>query len=713
VKRLVTALVAVSVGLCACGGGGGTSTSTSSASPQAQITIAPLTPQVRAGSTQQFTAQVSNSTSGVAWAVNGTAGGNSALGTIDANGLYTAPTSLPTPNTITVSASLSSNSSVTANTVATLLNPVPAIASASVTAITSGDYAVTVTGSGFVSGATLMLGSNAIPTTVVSPTSLTAQALGVAANTPLLFQVANPNPGAANSNSVTVAATNVVSANVTANSRLLDQASWGPTIADIAHVQKVGFEGWINEQFAAPLTQIPLPPVTLPTYCSTSVACAQQSFFQDALVGPDQLRQRVAFALSQIFVISAVEIPRGDALASYFNMLAQDAFTNYLTIMKDVTLSGGMGTYLNMVNSDKPNTAIGQIANENYARELMQLFTLGTELLNPDGTPILDPISGQPSQPYSELQVQAFAKAYTGWTYARSDGTTPSFPNNTQYFGAPMVPLDAHHDMSTKAVLSGVTLPAGQTAQQDLDGALQNIFNHPNVGPFVARQLILHLVSSNPSPAYIARVAAVFNNNGSGTRGDMKAVIQAILMDSEARRGDSPANALPSDGHLREPVLYITNLLRGLNVQPSDPNAFASSLQGFGSNMGQRVMYSPSVFNYFSPDYVIPNTTIFGPEFQLLTTATTIVRQNFVDSVVRNGLGGGTQIDLTSLSNLAQNPQQLVDTLDATFTHGALPSADKSQIVSAVNAVAASNPQARARLAVYLITSSSQYQVIR
>jgi hypothetical protein len=154
-------------------------------------------------------------------------------------------------------------------------------------------------------------------------------------------------------------------------------------------------------------------------------------------------------------------------------------------------------------------------------------------------------------------------------------------------------------------------------------------------------------------------------------------------------------------------------LLRGLNVQASDPNAFASSLQGFGSNMGQRVMYSPSVFNYFSPDYVIPSTTIFGPEFQLLTTATTIVRQNFIDSVVRNGLGGGTQIDLTSLSNLAQNPQQLVDTLDATFTHGALPSADKSQIVSAVNAVAASNPQARARLAVYLITSSSQYQVIR
>lgn len=619
-KRLVTAVLAVSVGLCGCGGGGGTSTST------------------------------------------------------------------PAPT------------------------PPPAIANVSVTAITAADYAVTVTGSGFASGATLMLGSTAIPTTVVSSTSLTALALGVAANTPLVFQVSNPNPGAATSNTVTVAASSVGVANMRANSRLLDQASWGPTIADLAHVQSVGLQGWINEQFAMPQTQIPLPPATLPSYCSTTVACVQQSFFQNALNGPDQLRQRVAFALAQIFVISAVEIPRGDAMASYANMLAQDAFTSYLTIMKDVTLSGGMGTYLNMVNSDKPNTSIGQIANENYARELMQLFTLGTELLNPDGTPMLDS-SGNPTQPYTELQVQAFAKAYTGWTYARADGTTPSFPNNTQYFGAPMVPLDAHHDMSAKAVLNGVTLPAGQTAQQDLDGALQNIFSQPNVGPFVARQLILHLVSSNPSPAYIARVATAFNNNGSGVRGDMKAVIQAILMDSEARRGDSATTAQPGDGHLREPVLYITNLLRGLNVQASDPNAFASSLQGFGINMGQRVMYSPSVFNYFSPDYVIPGTTIFGPEFQLLTTATTVVRQNFVDSVVRNALGGGTQIDLTRFVNLAANPQQLVDTLDATFTHGALPSTDKAAIVSAVNAVAAS--QARARVAIYLITSSSQYQVIQ
>ena len=706
-KLLLTGVLVVSVGLCACGGGGTTSTP----SAQPQITVTPATPQVRVGSTQQFAAQVSNTTGTLTWAVNGTTGGSAAAGTIDANGLYTTPTSLPTPNTVTISASLSSNSSVTGNTVATLLNPMPAIATATVTSITPADFVINITGSGFVSGTKLMLGSTAIPVSVDSATSLTGQALGVAAGTAFSLQASNPDPGAATSNTVTVAAANVKTANVTANSRLLDQASWGPTIADIAHVQSVGLQGWLTEQFAAPQTQIPQPPQTLPTYCNTTVACVQQSFFQNALGSSDQLRQRVAFALSQIFVISAVEIPRGDAMASYFNMLAKDAFGNYLTIMKDVTLSGGMGTYLNMVNSDKPNTTIGQIANENYARELMQLFSLGTALLNPDGTPQLDANSNT-IQPYTEPQVQAFAKAFTGWTYARSDGTTPSFPNNTQFFGAPMVPIDAHHDTSAKAVLNNITLPPGQTTQQDLDQALANIFNHTNVGPFVARQLILHLVSSNPSPAYISRVATVFNDNGSGVRGDMKAVIQAIFMDPEARRGDSSTTAQPGDGHLREPVLYITNLLRGLSVQASDPNAFASSLQGFGNNMSQRVMYSPSVFNYFSPDYVIPGTTLFGPEFQLLTTATTVVRQNFVDSVVRNALAGGVQIDLTRFANIA-DPQQLVDTLDAIFTHGALPSTDKSAIVTAVNAVPASNPQQRARVAVYLVTSSSQYQVMQ
>jgi hypothetical protein len=304
VKRLIVVVIAVSTVWCGCGGGGSSSTP---ALPQAQIVVTPASPQVRAGSTQPFAAQVSNASGSVTWAVNGTAGGSSTIGTIDANGLYTAPASLPTPNTVTISAALSSNSGVSGSAVATLLNPVPAIASASVTAITPGNYVVSVTGSGFISGSKLMLGTAAFATTVQSATSLTAQALGIASTTALSFQVTNPDPGASSSNTVNVAAGNVTQANVTANSRLLDQANWGPTLADIAHVQSVGLQGWLNEQFATPQTQLPPPPATLPTYCNTTVACVQQSFFQNALGGHDQLRQRVGFALSQIFVISAVE----------------------------------------------------------------------------------------------------------------------------------------------------------------------------------------------------------------------------------------------------------------------------------------------------------------------------------------------------------------------------------------------------------------------
>ncbi len=553
-----------------------------------------------------------------------------------------------------------------------------------------------------------MLGTTALPTVFVSATQVKASLLALPANTVLSFTVNNPDGGV--SNSVTVASSSVTKDNVTAAARFLDQAGWGPTVASIARVQQVGMSAWIDEQFALPQTQIPNPPNPLPTFCANGTACVQQSFFQNALSGPDQLRQRVGFALSKIWVISAVEIPSANAFPAYLNLLNGDAFSNYLQIMKDVTLFPGMGQYLNMVNSDKP--APGLIANENYARELMQLFTIGTKRLNNDGTPFLD-AQGNEIQPYSEANVQAMARALTGWTYPKADGSTPTWPNNTPFYGAGMVAIDAHHDAAAKTLISGTVLPAGQTAQQDLDGALQDIFNHANVPPFVCRQLIEQLVTSNPSPAYVQRIANVFKDNGSGVRGDMKAVIKAILLDAETRRGDNPANASANDGHLREPVFYEISVLRALNATASDPNAFASTLAGFGQNMGQRVLYSGSVFSYFSPDFVIPGTALFGPEFQILTTATTLVRQNFLDSVVRNALGGGVNVDLTPYVNLAGNPQQLVDTLDAVLTHGALASADKAAIVTAVTGIVSSNPQARARTAVYLVATSSQYQVVR
>ncbi len=252
-----------------------------------------------------------------------------------------------------------------------------------------------------------------------------------------------------------------------------------------------------------------------------------------------------------MFVISTDSV-NARSVTTYQNMLAKDAFGNFYTIMHDVALSPGMGGYLNMLNSAKPTGT--EIANENFGRENMQLFTIGLNLLNQDGSQQLD-ASGNPIPTYTEAQVQAFSRAYTGWTYATPGGTTTRFPNGTPDYDDPMVAVESEHDMTAKVLLNGTTLPAGQSAELDLAGALTNIFNHPNVGPFVCRQLIQHLVTSNPSPAYVSRVAAVFANDGTGVRGNMQAVIQAILLDTEARAGD--ANASFDGGHLREPMLYI------------------------------------------------------------------------------------------------------------------------------------------------------------
>lgn len=262
------------------------------------------------------------------------------------------------------------------------------------------------------------------------------------------------------------------------------------------------------------------------------------------LFAPDQLRQRVAFALSQIFVIGGSKVGDPTAYTNYLQLLNNEAFTNYRQIMNDVTLSPAMGHWLDMVNNGKPNVSKGDHADENYAREFMQLFTIGTSQLNPDGSYQLDS-NGNQIPTYTQNTVEAFALAYTGWTYPLMPGATQQ-TYNPAYWNGPMVPVDSNHDTESKQLLvypgvaGGGLLSAGQTAEQDLNGALDNVFNHPNVGPFVSRELIQHLVTGNPSPGYIQRVASVFNDNGSGVRGDMKSVITAILIDPEARRGDSP-----------------------------------------------------------------------------------------------------------------------------------------------------------------------------
>jgi hypothetical protein len=362
-----------------------------------------------------------------------------------------------------------------------------------------------------------------------------------------------------------------------------------------------------------------------------------------------------------------------------------------------------------MGNNAMANSATGAVANENFARELMQLFTIGTVMLNQDGTVQVDG-QGIPIPTYSQPTVAEFARVYTGWMYDQGPGNTPYWGD--YYSGLNMIPYPPEHDAGSKQLLNGYVAPAGLTNQEDLDGALDNIFNHPNVGPFVATLLIQHLVKSNPSPAYVSRVAAAFNNNGNGVRGDMTATITAILLDPEARANDNGGNDQPTDGHLQEPALFIAGMVRAFGGQMTTQNYYSTDL----ANMGQDVFDSPSVFNYYAPNYVVPGTTMMGGEFQIFTPNNAVLRTNEVSylfgswgSAVQN-YGPGTTIDLTPYLPLASNPATLVSALDLTLTHGVMPAAMKSAIVTAV-AAETNGALRQVQLGAYLILTSNYYNV--
>jgi len=679
--------------------------------------------QVRLGSTDQFTATVTGeSSTSVTWQVNGITGGNSSVGTISTSGLYTPPAGIPSPNTVTVKAISVAAPTVSGSASETVLNPIPVVTSAQVTQ----QYGATtglldVIGTNFVSGATLQVGGANVTTTFISATELQATIPVTSGVTAVAIDVVNPAPGSSTTPSANAAVVSL-KASLPMAARLLDQATFGPTLSDIQHVETIGLQGYLNEQFALTPTLEPDIPATPPTLCATNtVPCQQAEWWQASLTAPDQLRQRVAFALSEMFVISTNSV-NARAVTPYQNILVKDAFSNFYTVMNDVTLSPGMGDYLDMLNSAKAPT--GQIPNENYPRELLQLFTIGLTMLDQDGTQQLDS-GGNTIPTYTEAQVQAFAKAYTGWTYATATGGSPTkFPNNTPNYDSPMAPVETSHDTTAKTLLNGTTLPAGQTAEVDLAGALTNIFNHPNVGPFVCRQLIQHMVTSNPSPAYVARISAVFADDGSTshTRGNLKAVVNAILMDQEARAGDT--NASFDGGHLREPMLYMTGVMRGLGF----------TFTGGGTGTGPEYYYTPgnntgtisekpyasgSVFNFFPPNYVIPGTSINAPEFGIENTASAILRLTLADNLVYNRISAFS-VDLSATSplglmasatgNATTDSTNLVNALNNIFMHGQMPSQMQSAIVTHV-ATLTNIPQ-RVRVATYLVITSSFYKVI-
>jgi uncharacterized protein (DUF1800 family) len=534
--------------------------------------------------------------------------------------------------------------------------------------------------------------------------------------------------------------------------RFLEQAGFGPNQALDQRIRRIGVRTYLAEQFEIPYPSAAFPYPDIPLRSTNTedpvLGCGifasgtaerrlcfrdyysmypvQTWFFKEALYGDAQLRHKIAWGLSQIWVISGVDTQQSSWMLAYHKDLSKNAFGNYRDLMKDMTLNPGMGNYLDMARSTRNNP------NENFPREILQLFTIGLFMLNQDGTLMLDG-QGNPIPTYDQETVDNFTKVLTGWTFCNV-GCPNSLPSIVNYKD-PMVITNANnHNITAKTLLNypnapNPTIPActGCTgtatinyANASLDQTLDNIFHHPNVAPFVSKLLIQHLVTSDPSPAYVGRVAATFNNNGMGVRGDMKSVIRAILLDPEAR-GDVKTD--PNFGKLREPVQFVTNILRALDVKSSN---LAGLSDGFITNyttpLAQNPFNSPTVFNYYPPDYVIPGTSLLGPEFGIMTTGTAIARANVVNTITFGQIGvsenspSGTRVDLAEMQALATadpTGNQLLDVLNHRMLHNTMSPQMRSAILPAFAAVASTNPLARAQAAIYLVATSSQFQVQR
>lgn len=657
--------------------------------PPVTLNVTPDTYTMRIGTTKQFYASVGNAVDrSVTWRVNGTPGGNAAFGTISETGLYTPPDTLPN-GPVQIQAVSKANPSVSDTSVVTLQNPIPVV-----TRIAPGIFqpgtnpSFRLEGTGFARGATVLIGSTEATIYITTPTYLVGIAkvdAGLGGIT--TATVRNPDPGAITSNALVIPV-RVSNPQMTyeAAARFLARTTWGPTPESITHLQQVGIPAFLNEQRNAPISPLPEPVDT-----SSSITPAQRAFFLNAMTGSDQLRQRMAFALSQIMVVSGVKTGSSQQLVPYMRLMNNHAFGNYFTLLKEVTLSPTMGRFLDMVNNAKANPTRGLEPNENYGRELLQLFTVGLVTLNMDGSTRLDGL-GKPIPAYTEDNVKHFARALTGWTYPTKPGATPR-ANNPAYYVGQMIPVAENHDQTQKTLLNGYIIPPGRTAPEEVDMVIDNIRQHPNVPPFIALRLIQRLVMGNPSPGYILRVATRFQQTG----GDLWETAKAIVTDPEA-----DAVQL-NQGKLREPVLFVLNYLRGLDGTLGAEH----SLNSYTRNMGQDLWFAPSVFNYFSPFYRANG--VVAPEFQINTPSVALNRVNFIYRASRNGLGSWSTIDLAQLERLASDPPMLVEALNQALMHGAMSPAMRSSILTALNAT--TDVRTRARNAAYLVGSASQYQV--
>jgi len=525
--------------------------------------------------------------------------------------------------------------------------------------------------------------------------------------------------------------------------RFLNQASFGATEAEINKVRTYGYSAWLEDQFFMPgrshEAYINAVSASLATGQSLNDGHVMNTFWREAATGQDQLRRRVAFALSQIFVVSlqdatVAEFRRG--VASYLDMLGRNAFGNYRQLLEDVTLHPMMGLYLSHLRNQKENPARNRVPDQNYAREVMQLLSIGLYELNPDGT--LKLVSGAPVETYDNDDIVGLSRVFTGFSWAGPDKSDTRFSGGgTQDPNREVLPMQSYpkfHSTSEKRFLTAV-IPAGATADPDGDLriALDQIASHPNVGPFIGRQLIQRLVTSNPTPAYVARVAQAFDagrftsglwSAGTGRRGDLRATLAAILLDHEARTAARLAD--PTFGKVREPILRVGHWMRAFNARSASGNFLLGVTDDPATSLGQSAMRSPSVFNFYRPGYVPPNTAIataglVAPELQIIHETSVVGYANFMRSAVQNGLGSGSPRDIqpnyAAELALADDADRLIDRVDLLLTAGRMSADTRVLIRNAVTSIAmpATNQttarQNRVNLAVLFTLSSSDYLV--
>ncbi len=499
--------------------------------------------------------------------------------------------------------------------------------------------------------------------------------------------------------------------------RFITQAAFAADTASIDAVKARGYAAWLDEQFAIPPTEGRYAWMVRQGYAVEAnifgFTGSDNAIWLKLLSSPDQVRQRMTFALSQIFVVSMLGLPinwRGLAIASYTDVLEKHAFGNFRDLLQDVSLSASMGTYLNMQGNRREDTRTGRVPDENYAREVMQLFTIGLVQLNADGTPQLS--AGKPVDAYSQTDISQLARVFTGW---ENDRTAEPSNVDFAYVNKPMRHNANNFSTGDKTVL-GTVIAASQTGPQALSAALDLLFRHPNVGPFIGRQLIQRFTQSNPSPAYVGRVAAAFNNNGSGVRGDLKATLRAVLLDSEARA----APAGNASGRLREPIQRFVQWARTFGVTSTLGRWPVGDTSDPASRLGQSPMRSGSVFNFYRPGYVPPGAelaanAVTAPEFQLVNESTVAGYLNFMQGAIANGFSSGdVRADYTAELALSTDAPALLRNLNLRLAAGAISDTTLNELATAVGTIAATTDAGklnRVRSAILLVMAAPEYLV--